>query len=130
MRTLLRSDDDAPGRGRPSLQLRRALASALIRIDTSNGEALQLGELCRKAGVSERTMCEAFHTTFGMSPSQYIRMRRLNLVRAALCIAHPKQATVAAVGKRYGFRDLGRMAAEYRALFGEYPSQTLRNIEP
>jgi transcriptional regulator GlxA family with amidase domain len=30
------------------------------------------------------------------------------------------------VASRCGFRELGRFAADYRAAFGEYPSETLR----
>jgi transcriptional regulator GlxA family with amidase domain len=34
--------------------------------------------------------------------------------------------TVADVAKEHGFVNLGRFSAEYRALFAEYPSQTVR----
>jgi len=120
-------DDGAtrPSRGRPSLD-RRALSRAMAKIDASDGRSLRVSELSMDAGVSQRTMRSAFQSTLGMSPSQYIRMRRLHLVRAALCCAISGRTTIASVGRQFGFRDLGRMAAEYHALFGEYPHQTLK----
>jgi AraC-like DNA-binding protein len=83
-------------------------------------------ELCATTGVSERTLracCAAF---LGMSPGSYIRLRRLNHVRAALTRADPATASVAEIAGRYGFSELGRFAAAYRVAFGETPSITLR----
>jgi transcriptional regulator GlxA family with amidase domain len=62
----------------------------------------------------------------GMSPGQYARVRRLNLVRAALRRAEPATTAIAEVARQYGFCELGRFAASYRATFGEAPSTTLR----
>jgi AraC-like DNA-binding protein len=83
-------------------------------------------ELCATMGVPERTLrmcCAAF---LGMGPSQYDRLRRLNLVRTALRRSDPATMSVAEVAKRYGFSEIGRFAGQYRMTFGEYPSITLR----
>jgi AraC-like DNA-binding protein len=61
-----------------------------------------------------------------MSPTSYLRFRRISLVYRTLRRGHPDAATVSEVAWRYGFRDLDRFAASYRALFGELPSATLR----
>jgi AraC-like DNA-binding protein len=60
-----------------------------------------------------------------MSPNQYIRLRRLNLVHVALQDADPATENVAKTARRYGFSELGRFAAVYRSVFGENPSTTL-----
>jgi AraC-like DNA-binding protein len=61
-----------------------------------------------------------------MSPGQYARLRRLNLVRAALRRADPAATSIAEIARQYGFSELGRFAAAYRTAFGETPSATLR----
>jgi AraC-like DNA-binding protein len=91
----------------------------------SNRQVL-IPELCAAMGVPERTLrmcCAAF---LGMGPSQYDRLRRLNLVWRALRRADPATMSVAEVAKRYGFSEMGRFAAQYRMTFGENPSSTLR----
>jgi AraC-like DNA-binding protein len=50
----------------------------------------------------------------------------MQLVHRALRNLNPDTASVSAVARRYGFRGLGRFAANYRVLFGEPPSTTLR----
>ncbi|MGA6099111.1 helix-turn-helix domain-containing protein [Stutzerimonas marianensis] len=85
----------------------------------------RLRELCRAVGVSERTLRSAFIATLGMAPARYLRLRRLHLLRAALAIADRHHASVAVISARFGYTDQGRMAAQYHALFGEYPSETL-----
>lgn len=86
----------------------------------------RLAELCRTAKVSERTLRTAFIATLGMAPARYLRLRRLHLLRAALALAEPSQTSVTAIAQRFGYTDGGRMAADYHALFGEYPSATLQ----
>ena len=83
-------------------------------------------DLCALAGASERTLRSAFLETFGIGPHRYLRLRQLHLIRAALAVSDPRLHTVAGIAARLGCSDCGRMAAEYRALFGEFPSATLR----
>ena len=87
---------------------------------------LHLPELCASLGVPERTLrvcCAAF---LGMGPSRYERLRRLNMVWRALRRPGPAVVSVADVAKRYGFSEIGRFAGQYRLVFGENPSITLR----
>jgi AraC-like DNA-binding protein len=87
---------------------------------------ISMAELCAATAVSERTLrtcCAAF---LGMSPGSYVRLRRLNHVRATLTRANPETASIAEIAGRHGFSELGRFAAAYRVAFGEAPSITLR----
>ena len=61
-----------------------------------------------------------------MSPSSYLRLRRLQQMNRALRSGNQDAAGVAEIARRYGVRDLGRFAVSYRALYGELPSDTLR----
>jgi transcriptional regulator GlxA family with amidase domain len=85
-----------------------------------------VSELCAIIRVSERTLSTCSVKYLGLSPAQYIRLRRLNLVRAALLRAGPTTASVAQIAQQYWFSELGRFARTYRKLFGESPSATLR----
>ena len=88
--------------------------------------------LCAGIGVSQRTLEYAFRERLGASPMEFIRRLRLHAVRRALLAAEHGNATVAESAMTFGFYQLGRFAAEYRALFGELPSATLarRGVYP
>jgi AraC-like DNA-binding protein len=83
-------------------------------------------EISAALGVSERTLRICCEEQLGMGPTEYIRRRRMQLVHRALRSGNPDVASISAVARRYGFRGLGRFAANFRALFGELPSATLR----
>lgn len=88
------------------------------------GERVPVPVLCDAAAVNERQLQRAFHAVCDMSPSGYGKLRRLHLACRALRTA-PCGATVAQIGSRNGFSDLGRFASAYFAVFGEMPSATL-----
>jgi AraC-like DNA-binding protein len=83
-------------------------------------------ELCEAVGVSERTLRSYCRDSLGMGPSRYVRLRHLMMVRAAMHNADPMMVNVSDIARRHGFAQLGRFAAQYRAVFGETPSTTLR----
>ena len=86
---------------------------------------LRLADLCEVTGVSERTLRTMFLEQFGVGPKRYLRTRKLHAVRAALTVADPARETVSGIARRFGLSDIGRMAKDYSALFGEYPRVTL-----
>ena len=101
--------------------VRRALAV----VNEYSGRPL-IADLCRAAGVSERTLRNAFHDVHGLSPKQYLRRHGLEEARQALRLAHGARGAVTLVATECGFFELGRFAGAYRQLFGERPSDTLR----
>jgi transcriptional regulator GlxA family with amidase domain len=102
--------------------IRRFDAAARANVADSVG----ISELCRIAGVERRTLLRAFRAVLDTTPSRYLRTSRLGLVRQTLLAADGGRKTVTEVATRFGFRELGRFAADYRAAFGESPSETLR----
>ncbi|WP_169618770.1 helix-turn-helix transcriptional regulator [Mycolicibacterium peregrinum] len=92
-------------------------------IDQNLDSHLDIEGLARLAKVSRRTLARAFEETLGESPQSYIARMRLHRIRADL-LACGQHVTVAEVSNRWGISELGRMAARYRDLFGESPSQT------
>ena len=63
-----------------------------------------------------------------MGPKRYLLLRRMHLVRRALRESSPAKATITEIATRFGFWQFGRLAVEYKALFGEAPSATLRHV--
>jgi AraC-like DNA-binding protein len=86
---------------------------------------LRIADLCSVIGISERELRISCAEVLGMSPSRYLRLRRLNMVRAALRSADPGKANIADTARRYGFSQRGHFAASYRRVFGETPSTTV-----
>jgi AraC-like DNA-binding protein len=84
--------------------------------------AIRLAEV---AGCSLRGLYAGFQEFCGASPMQDLRDLRLDRVRADLMTSGAADS-VSGVALRWGFAHLGRFSAEYKARFGEHPSETLR----
>lgn len=102
--------------------VRRAVAYCEANPDLDIGVA----DVARAAHVSVRTLQLAFQRHLGTTPMAYLRRVRLDRARAALQEAGPDTATVTQIALRWGFADTSRFTAQYRAAYGELPSQTLR----
>ena len=88
-------------------------------------DPIRLEDLCREIGVGLRRMQRAFAEYFQISPYDYLKKLRLDLARRALLAADPQTHTVTGVATDHGFGHLSRFSTEYRAAFGELPSETL-----
>lgn len=117
--SLLSSDLGRPRHGDIMNRFEQMLA---CRPDRS----LSMADLCTAVSVPERTLRMRCVQFLGMSPLAYVRLRRLNLAHQTLLRADPRTASVTGIARQYGFSELGRFAAAYRAVFGEAPSATLR----
>jgi len=125
--TVAVAGDHEPSRGdrtrrAQSLVVKRAEDFALA----NNGEPVQVGDLCRAAGVSERTLEYAFREILGTTPMAYLVRLRLHRVRRALLAAKRGETTVSAAALDAGFWHFGDFSRAYRECFGELPSETLR----
>jgi AraC-like DNA-binding protein len=83
-------------------------------------------DLARATGVGARALQRSFERSGLPSPMLYLRRLRLRRVHAELAASSPDSVTVTMVAGRWGFVHLGRFASQYRQLFGESPSETLR----
>src|SRR5277367_2683451 len=87
---------------------------------------LYLAEICAAIGASERVLRISCTEHLGIGPVRYLWLRRMHLAHRALVLSPPAAATVTEIATGNGFFELGRFAVEYRALFGEAPSASLR----
>lgn len=85
---------------------------------------LSVADLCTRLHVTRRTLQNCFQDVLGMSPAAYLRTVRLNAVRRALREEPPRGSTIADTAARWGFWHMGHFSQDYKALFGETPSQT------
>ncbi|MCA1397639.1 AraC family transcriptional regulator [Bradyrhizobium sp. BRP56] len=85
---------------------------------------ISIEALSQAASTSRRTLFRAFSELLDDTPRDYVRRLRLHRIRRDL-VTHT-EATVSSAAQSWGMgRDMGRLARDYRTLFGESPSATL-----
>lgn len=89
-------------------------------------QALTLTDLCQALGTSSRALCYGFQEIFGMSPMSYLKILRLQGAYRALKSADSGKSTVAEIASQFGFWSLGYFAHDYKQMFGELPSETIK----
>ena len=89
-------------------------------------ERLYVADLCRAAGVSERSLEYAFRAVMGLSPTAYLTRIRLHRVHHALLTAKPGSTTLTEQALNWGFWHFGEFSRAYKDCFDELPSSTLR----
>ncbi|MDI1474946.1 AraC family transcriptional regulator [Polyangium sp. y55x31] len=105
------------------------VAPAVVRraeeyIAAHAGEAIRLSDIVAAAGAPARSLQAAFRAARGMTPMEFLKMRRLEQAHHMLLAPRP-ETTVSGVAAVMGFRNAGRFSVEYRKRFQESPSETL-----
>jgi AraC-like DNA-binding protein len=90
-------------------------------------EAVKADSLCRELGLSRRGLEVMFQESLGIGPMKFLRHQRLHRVRRALQATSPLPGAIKKAALDCGFWHMGHFGQEYRALFGENPSETLRS---
>jgi len=110
--------------------LDRHYSNALVRraIDFADSICgpIRISELSVALNASPRTLEIAFSRIMGVGPHAFFRKRRMNRARMMLLKADSRESRVTEIAEALGFSELGRFSVQYRELFGESPSETLR----
>ncbi len=93
-------------------------------------EPISVADLCVELRVSRRTLQYSFQDVLDLNPVKFLRAMRLNGVRRDLKRATTEHDTVSDIAARWGFWHLSHFASDYRTMFGELPSDTLRRHAP
>ena len=101
-------------------------AQLLDYLEAHLGEALRPRQLAAQVHLSERALFGLFQREVGCTPLEFVRRRRLERARAALLDPRAPARSVTEVALAHGFLHLGRFAQQYKARFGESPSDTWR----
>jgi len=102
------------------------IAQAEQRMLANLEEPLTLKQLAQDLESSSSALSYGFQDLFSMSPMRYLKVRRLNAVRQHLKANVPESCYIAAIANRFGFYSTGHFARDYKAMFGELPSETLQ----
>lgn len=113
--------------GRQMLSRAEITQAALRILDEHLDEHLPVGVLAGIIGISERTLRAAFEEYFGVNPARYLKLRTLHRARALLKSSDSGAVSVTEIAIGLGISELGRFSRDYRMLFNELPSETLRH---
>ena len=70
----------------------------------------------------------AFESILGINPLRFLRMTRLNQIRREL--SDPQQnKPISMIAANWGFWHPGQFAKDYKQLFGENPSDTVKRAQ-
>ena len=105
---------------------RQVVERALAYADVFQSKSVTVSELCANVNVSRRTLEVAFQTIAGKSPLQFLTHRRLSRAYIDLKRAKNESIRVTDIAYAHGFTELGRFANRYQKIFGELPTETLR----
>jgi AraC family ethanolamine operon transcriptional activator len=87
---------------------------------------ITVADLCLQLCVSRRTLQYSFQQVLGLNPVRYLRALRLNGVRRDLKAVAPGAGSVLDIAARWGFWHAGHFVTDYKRMFSELPSETLR----
>ena len=104
-----------------------SLDPLLERIEANLAGRVTLSDMEAWSGRTARSIQLAFQKRFGMGPMQWLRDKRLDLVRAKL-LAAPAGATIREIAASCGLHRMATLIPEYTRRFGERPSDTLRRM--
>jgi AraC-like DNA-binding protein len=88
-------------------------------------EPITLSDIAAAAGVSVRSLQVTFKSARGVSPMEWLRRVRFDLVRARLLSPAPDATVGSIIGSLSLGGASGRFSVDYRRRFGESPSATL-----
>lgn len=111
--------------GRGASMRPRSLSKALSLLEDHCAEPLTTADVAEAVGVSVRSLQEAFRSHLDTTPMAHLRAVRMSRVHEEL-LAGDEGTSVTAVALRWGVTHAGRFAQEYRRMYGQSPSDTLR----
>ena len=85
-------------------------------------QPLGMVDVCAAVRVQARVLQYGFNEAFGVRPMAFLRGLRLHGIRRELRAS--TEEPIGDIAARWGLWHLSRLAADYRALFGELPSST------
>lgn len=95
-------------------------------VDSHLALDLSLADMVLASGTSERNLYKAFRTYRDLTPMGYLKAQRLRKARRELESSRNPNLSIAEIAMEVGLSHLGNFSADYKRMFGELPSETLR----
>lgn len=105
------------------------LCKAIQLLNRALHSDIDIKAVASRSGLSLRNLHYLMKKYTGQSPYQYIRGRRLIKAREAIVQDYPDKIGIAQQAFNWGFQHAGRFSGYYRQHFGEYPKQTLYDLD-
>jgi AraC family transcriptional regulator len=96
------------------------LAELLAYVDANIGANLSLDELAHRAGLSRSAFTRGFRGAVGLSPHQYLLVRRIERAKMLLCKTDFELSSIA---QEVGFSSQSHFTANFRNLVGCTPAR-------
>lgn len=106
-------------------QHRRIVCRARDYVDNHFSQTIRISDLSEVSCASIKTLERSFKRVLGVTPRRYVTLLRLTHAHRMLREGRRSTVRVSDVAEKCGFRHHGRFSNEYRALYGEKPSETL-----
>lgn len=106
------------------LSRKKVVLNAEEYMNTLGLDEIKVANLAHELNISIRTLEYAFNDIYGITPKRFLNIRRLNIARQM--ILRDPQLTVTEHAINCGYWHMSQFAADYKALFGESPSGTLK----
>lgn len=87
-------------------------------------QALTLGDLSERMGISDSQLCRVFQTAYGMRPMEYLNILRMNHAKALLL--RDKEQPVADIGHAVGIHSPSYFTKTFRRYVGTSPNEYRR----
>ena len=117
--------DILANRAMEDAETRRAdiVAAATSYLDANLTTSTSIERMASDIGVSSRLLAYAFQDAIGLSPYQFVLLKRLHHARDAIRLSSDPVRDIA---ERLGFTKPSRFRRQYSRLFGELPGETRR----
>jgi AraC family transcriptional regulator, ethanolamine operon transcriptional activator len=94
-------------------------------------EQATVADVAAQLGISRRHLQTCFNLSVGIGATEFVKAERLNLVRRELFSARDagRVPSIGDIAAHWGFWHLSRFAGYYRDMFGELPSETVRQTQ-
>ncbi len=94
-------------------------------INNHKTDLTSVSQICENNNVTERTLRRWFKKEFELSPKQYLNKLRLNKVRQVLK-NKSNYSNISEIAYEFNYWHMGQFAKDYKKLFNELPSHTLK----
>ena len=105
--------------------LHHKFKNAIDYIHENLNEVISVSQVSKFVNISERTLRYHFEKKYNLSPKDFIQKLRLNAVKKRLSNS-TENPIIYKIASEFNFWHMGQFTRDYKHLFGELPSETIK----